>query len=215
MWLFVCVMGQHVFDGDVSFSEGLTAVRTYNGGGVAAMQHLVASLLRLLAKVVPTVCALILLIQLVFVIQVTSQVLVTKFPLAEAHPTVMAPKQRLVCVGLSCSLRGLLSSVWFFKCRSRCSFLLKTFWQNWHSNGCFIYGSFYASQDRSSSGAFLTSACTHAAGGCPAYLVSRKGPHIPCTERSLVWMQVSFGKVDCTGGLPLWVFTSDSDAFLT
>lgn len=39
-------------------------------------------------------------IQPVFVIQVTSQMLLTKFSLAEAHPTVMAPKRLLVCVGL-------------------------------------------------------------------------------------------------------------------
>lgn len=96
----MCVLGQHVFNEDVSFSEGLTTVRTHIGGCVAAMQHLVASQLRLLGEVVPTVCALMLLIQPVFVIQVTSQVLVTKFPLAEAHPTVMAPKRLLVCVGL-------------------------------------------------------------------------------------------------------------------
>lgn len=90
----VCVLGQHVFDEHVLLREGLAAVGAYTGARVIThMQPLVASQLRLLGEMLPTLFTLVQRpIRLLSLIQVVSQVPVSIFSLAEALFTKLALK---------------------------------------------------------------------------------------------------------------------------
>lgn len=86
---------------DMPLCEGPTTVGTHISGCVVAVQHLVACQIRLLCETFPTVCALMsLLAQLVFTLQVGSQVPVTKLPPVEAHSTELALEWFFSYVGL-------------------------------------------------------------------------------------------------------------------